>query len=185
MTSKLSLVILGAALTFACAAYAAPAGYHAQRICKAPAPGSATCMAFKLVPNSLTAAARTAAAARQDQAVRRARRERRAHPFVEQKTPLSGGLTPAMLHEAYALPNETAAAAHFREYLRVEPKGPNAREVSEWLAQHADDLAPRAQLGSMSSDAQKPSAAQKPPADSPDPAPDGSPPTGLAPEAIP
>ncbi len=33
--------------------------------------------------------------------------------------------------------NSEAAAAHFREYLRIEPAGANAREVSEWLSLHA------------------------------------------------
>src|SRR5688572_147891 len=31
--------------------------------------------------------------------------------------------------------NAAAAAEHFREYLRVEPNGASAREVSEWLSQ--------------------------------------------------
>jgi tetratricopeptide (TPR) repeat protein len=76
--------------------------------------------------------------------------------------------------------NETAATSHFREYLRVEPNGPNAREVGEWLGQHANDALPRAALGATAPDAQKTQA------DPPDPAPDGSGmPAGPAPEAIP
>jgi tetratricopeptide (TPR) repeat protein len=44
--------------------------------------------------------------------------------------------------------NEAAAAAHYREYLRIEPSGTNSREVREWLAQHRDIAAPSATLGS-------------------------------------
>lgn len=43
--------------------------------------------------------------------------------------------------------NEAAAAAHYREYLRLEPSGANSREVREWLAQHSDIAAPSAALG--------------------------------------
>jgi tetratricopeptide (TPR) repeat protein len=39
-----------------------------------------------------------------------------------------------------------AAARHYREYLRVEPNGPYAREISEWLDARAEELAPRAAL---------------------------------------
>jgi tetratricopeptide (TPR) repeat protein len=46
--------------------------------------------------------------------------------------------------------NEAAAAAHYREYLRIEPSGPNAREVSEWLMQHSAPAAPHALEGSAS-----------------------------------
>lgn len=42
--------------------------------------------------------------------------------------------------------NEVAAAAHYREYLRLEPSGPNSREVSEWLTQHSGVSAPSAAL---------------------------------------
>ena len=34
--------------------------------------------------------------------------------------------------------NEAAAAAHYREYLRIEPSGLNSREVREWLTQHSE-----------------------------------------------
>jgi tetratricopeptide (TPR) repeat protein len=60
------------------------------------------------------------------------------------------------LTEWEGLGNEPAAAAHFKEYLRVEPNGPNAREVSEWLGTHGDVSAPRAALGSTAPDAQAP-----------------------------
>jgi tetratricopeptide (TPR) repeat protein len=76
------------------------------------------------------------------------------------------------------LGNEAAAASHYREYLRLEPHGPNAREVSEWLGQHASDSAPRAALSSTSTDA------QQTPVDSSHQTPDGNP-AGPAPEAIP
>jgi len=39
-----------------------------------------------------------------------------------------------------------AAARHYREYLRVEPHGPYAREITEWLDARAEELAPRAAL---------------------------------------
>jgi tetratricopeptide (TPR) repeat protein len=38
--------------------------------------------------------------------------------------------------------NASAAADHFREYLRVDPEGDNAREVSEWLSVHIPEPAP-------------------------------------------
>jgi tetratricopeptide (TPR) repeat protein len=38
--------------------------------------------------------------------------------------------------------NEAAAAVHYREYLRLEPRGLNFREVSEWLSQHSGASAP-------------------------------------------
>jgi tetratricopeptide (TPR) repeat protein len=60
------------------------------------------------------------------------------------------------LTEWEGLGNEAAAAAHFNEYLRVEPNGPNAREVSEWLGLHRDASAPRAALGTTLPDAQPP-----------------------------
>lgn len=42
--------------------------------------------------------------------------------------------------------NAAAAAAHFREYLRLEPNGTNAREVGEWLNVHSGVVVPRAAL---------------------------------------
>jgi tetratricopeptide (TPR) repeat protein len=42
--------------------------------------------------------------------------------------------------------NGAAAADHFREYLRVDPQGTNAREVSEWLNVHASTEPPHAAL---------------------------------------
>lgn len=43
--------------------------------------------------------------------------------------------------------NAPAAASHFREYLRLEPQGANAREVSEWLQMHDSVAEPRATVG--------------------------------------
>jgi tetratricopeptide (TPR) repeat protein len=40
----------------------------------------------------------------------------------------------------------TAATRHYREYLRLEPNGPNSREISEWLEARAEEAAPRAAL---------------------------------------
>jgi predicted Zn-dependent protease len=39
-----------------------------------------------------------------------------------------------------------AAARHYREYLRLEPNGPYARELAEWLDARADETAPQAAL---------------------------------------
>lgn len=47
--------------------------------------------------------------------------------------------------------NAAAATAHFREYLRIEPDGANAREVSEWLSVHAVEPAPAAHEQSATS----------------------------------
>jgi tetratricopeptide (TPR) repeat protein len=40
----------------------------------------------------------------------------------------------------------TAATRHYREYLRLEPNGPNAREVGEWLEARPEEPAPRTAL---------------------------------------
>jgi len=40
----------------------------------------------------------------------------------------------------------TAATRHYREYLRLEPDGPNAREINEWLEARAEESAPWAAL---------------------------------------
>jgi tetratricopeptide (TPR) repeat protein len=44
------------------------------------------------------------------------------------------------------LGDEAAATAHFKEYLQIEPNGPNAREVSEWLGTHGGVSAAHATL---------------------------------------
>jgi predicted Zn-dependent protease len=43
--------------------------------------------------------------------------------------------------------NAAGAAEHFRAYLRVEPTGANAREVSEWLSVHVDAEPERSGIG--------------------------------------
>jgi hypothetical protein len=92
----------------ASSASAAPhASFRVQRVCGArPRPGTAACMAMKLVPDTLTAAALHAAAVRQS---------REAHsgvrPAIGDATPIAGYLTPQSLHAAYALPGELSSAA--------------------------------------------------------------------------
>jgi len=90
-------------------ALAAPA--HAKRfrvhqVCRAAQPGRAACLALKLVPASLSGATLKANAKRQQSEAARGVR-----PAVTNKSPEPGYLTPQALHEAYALPNETAASA--------------------------------------------------------------------------
>jgi len=48
----------------------------------------------------------------------------------------------------------TAAARHYREYLRVEPNGPYAREITEWLDARAQEAAPRAALATPAAPAE-------------------------------
>ena len=72
--------------------------FTARRVCGAPRPGSAACMAMKLVPDSLSPADLHAHALAQS---------REAHPAVAEKTPIPGYLTPQALHAAYSLPAGT------------------------------------------------------------------------------
>src|SRR4029077_5367836 len=90
------------------AASGAPASprYRIQRLCGAPRPGAAACLAMKLVPASLTRSDLRANANRQG-----AESARGATPAVIEKTPIPGYLTPQRLHAAYALPSESDASS--------------------------------------------------------------------------
>ncbi len=88
---------LGALLAvMALAGAAAPAlGLSARHSCAAPLPGHAACLALRVVPSSAAPQARTLAAT----------------PANERTEPWPGFLTPALLHAAYELPNETAQSS--------------------------------------------------------------------------
>ncbi|HLH14250.1 MAG TPA: IPT/TIG domain-containing protein [Solirubrobacteraceae bacterium] len=83
-----------------------PSVYRTQRACEARQPGVASCGGIRLLARSLTSAQLHAAAVRQagETAAGLA-------PAVTNRSPLGGGLTPANLHAAYALPGETLAGA--------------------------------------------------------------------------
>jgi IPT/TIG domain len=85
---------------------AAPhASFRVQRLCGArPRPGTAACMALKLVPDALSASALHAAAVRQSREARGGLR-----PAVGDAAPIAGYLTPQSLHAAYALPSEASS----------------------------------------------------------------------------
>ncbi len=104
-------------MAFACAAALALAAspvaraslshsaYRAQRACAAPPPGSAACLGVRLVTVGLTEADLKADARRQ------AAEAAAGSPAVANKNPIAGGLTPELLHAAYALPNATFPSA--------------------------------------------------------------------------
>jgi hypothetical protein len=106
-----------AAAAFACAAAAALAlspvagaslsrsAYRAQRACATPPPGSAACLGVRLLTVGLTEADLKANAKRQ------AAEAGAGAPAVSNKQPIAGGLTPELLHAAYALPNATFPAS--------------------------------------------------------------------------
>jgi hypothetical protein len=106
-----------AALAFACTAAlslaAAPvavaslsrSAYKAQRACATPPPGSAACLGVRLVTVGLTEADLAANAKRE------AAEATAGSPAVANKQPIAGGLTPELLHAAYALPNATFPAS--------------------------------------------------------------------------
>ncbi len=107
------LSLLSAAVIVLAAAPATPAaagtGRHStriERVCRAPRRGRAACMAERLIPASLTPADLHASALRDSADARRGVR-----PEVTYSSPWPGYLTPALLHEAYALPTETPASA--------------------------------------------------------------------------
>jgi hypothetical protein len=78
--------------------------YRAQRACAAPPPGSAACLGVRLLTVGLTEADLKANARRQ------ASEAASGSPAVSNKQPIAGGLTPELLHAAYALPNATFPA---------------------------------------------------------------------------
>ncbi|MGO9487703.1 MAG: IPT/TIG domain-containing protein [Solirubrobacteraceae bacterium] len=73
----------------------------AKHACAAPLPGRAACLAMRLLVPSGTAGAQPAATGR----------AAGARAAVTYGKPFSGFLTPERLHEAYGLPNETAAGS--------------------------------------------------------------------------
>ncbi|MCW3019097.1 MAG: serine protease [Solirubrobacterales bacterium] len=89
-----------AASPVACASLSRSA-YRAQKACGAPPPGSAGCLGVRLVTVGLSEAALAANARRQ------AAEATAGSPAVANKKPIAGGLTPELLHAAYALPNAT------------------------------------------------------------------------------
>jgi hypothetical protein len=106
-------VVLGVALLAAVLAASASAisprsasANRVRRLCGAPRPGTAACMAMKLLAASLTPADLEASAVRQG-----AEELTGAVPAVAIKSPEPGFLTPQLLHAAYSLPSETPAAA--------------------------------------------------------------------------
>jgi hypothetical protein len=110
MRAIVRLGLLGALVLALCglasSASATPV-FRVQRLCGAPrAAGSASCLAMKLVPASLTQATLREDATRQAAEARSG-----AQPAVAIKKPYAGYLTPRRLHDAYALPSETPAAA--------------------------------------------------------------------------
>jgi IPT/TIG domain len=97
------LALILACCSSALASSSSPHGpYRVHRLCAKFRRGTASCLAAQLVPSSLTGAEQSAE--RQSDARQRARGER---PLVRYKTPWPGYLTPAKLHSAYSLPNET------------------------------------------------------------------------------
>ncbi len=98
----LGVLVLGAGS----AAAAARTHYRVERVCRAPRPGRAACMALRLLPASLTPAALRASAVRSADA-----RARGAMPAVTYKSPWPGYLTPQSLHSAYQLPTETSSSS--------------------------------------------------------------------------
>jgi hypothetical protein len=80
--------------------------FRVHRVCRTPRPGRAACLGMKLVPASLTGAKLQVNATRQS-----AEASGGGRPAVTNKSPEPGYLTPALLHAAYSLPNETSASS--------------------------------------------------------------------------
>jgi hypothetical protein len=76
--------------------------YRTKHSCSAPAPGRAACLAMRLLIGNASA---------QAQAVRTARASHRARAAINNNKPFPGFLTPERLHDAYELPDETAAGS--------------------------------------------------------------------------
>lgn len=95
---------LALALALSSSSFAAVT-FRVQRLCGAPRPGDAQCLAMKLVPASLTAAD-----LRVDAATQAGEADAGASPAVTYKHPLPGYLTAQSLHAAYSLPTETTSS---------------------------------------------------------------------------
>jgi hypothetical protein len=105
LVGSTSAAVASASSSFTPAAVS-PSGYRVERVCGSPRPRAAACAAIRLLPTSLSAARLRAKVAAKVRA-----RALRARPAVEDPTPIAGFLTPANLHAAYALPNETATSS--------------------------------------------------------------------------
>jgi hypothetical protein len=101
------VLLLATALAIGSPAADAASGvrFRVERVCHAPRPGRAACLAAKLVPASLSSAQLQASAKRQSLETASG-----GHPAVDVKKPYAGYLTPQRLHAAYALPSETRAS---------------------------------------------------------------------------
>ena len=108
----LALPVLAAVLIFGASGAAAASKpvfsaslYHPTQTCATPIPGSVSCLAIRLVSNSLTP---------QDLEVKQAQDEedinRGIAPAVANLSPAAGSYGPADLRSAYDLPSETTAA---------------------------------------------------------------------------
>jgi subtilase family serine protease len=84
-----------------------PAGFQVQRVCAAAHPGYASCMALRLVPTSPSSTAPGANRVGQTEEPSAGG----GAPAVTVKAPVRGFLTPADLHAAYSLPDQTASAS--------------------------------------------------------------------------
>jgi IPT/TIG domain len=109
--SRIATALLGACALALAASPAASASslrssYRAENLCAGPRAGSAACLGVRLVADSVTGADLRANASRQ--AVEAATGT---IPAVTNKTPISWGLTPALLHAAYSLPTEAFPAS--------------------------------------------------------------------------
>ena len=107
-TALLAACALALALAASPAASASSlsSSYRAENLCAAPRAGSATCLGVRLVADSITGADLRANASRQT-----AEAATGTIPAVTNRTPISWGLTPALLHAAYSLPSETFPAS--------------------------------------------------------------------------
>jgi hypothetical protein len=102
----LSACALSLAGSPAASASLSRSAFRAENLCSVPRPGSAGCLGVRLVSTSLTGADLKADVTKQT-----AEAAHGAEPAVTNKTPISGGLTPALLHSAYALPTATFPSA--------------------------------------------------------------------------
>jgi hypothetical protein len=106
---RVTLLVAGFAAALCCLlapAAGATRGFRVRRLCGAPRPGAAACLAMKLVPSSLTPADLREQASRQ-----RGEEAAGVEPAVAIKKPYAGYQTPQRLHAAYALPDEAPTSA--------------------------------------------------------------------------
>ncbi len=102
--SLFTAILLLAFATVTAQAFPSRALYRTQRLCSIPTRERASCLGVRLIARSLTSAELAANAGRQAHELASGVR-----PLVTNKN-VPGGLTPAALHEAYQLPDETPAA---------------------------------------------------------------------------